>query len=56
MSFCQLANKECTITQTVHRSDTLSSTSNIKGLKDCSEKTCKFRGNDGCLLLKNSKI
>lgn len=53
MNFCKLANVQCTITQTLQNADTFNSKNMVKGLKDCSERTCTYRGQEGCLLRSN---
>ncbi len=52
MNFCELKKVNCVITQEELNADTFSKKSNVKGLKDCSEKLCEYRGKDGCLLTK----
>ncbi len=48
--FCKLTNKYCIITGKNLDSSTFFIKSTIKGLKDCSNKTCKYRGQKNCLL------
>lgn len=50
--FCELAQKECLITQNQLPADTFEQHLTGEGLKDCSEKSCKERGKTGCLLKK----
>lgn len=52
--FCKLAQKECYITQEIMSADTFEKKITVKGLKDCSEKTCGLRGQNGCLLKKEA--
>ena len=51
MNYCERADKYCSITQDVTKDTTLSgNTETILGLKDCSEKFCQYKGQEGCLL------
>ena len=56
MNYCEKADKYCSITQDVIRDRTLNgNTEIILGRKDCSERLCQYRGQEGCLLETKNK-
>lgn len=54
MKYCEKADKYCNITKDTFRNTSLNvNTETILVLKDCSEKTCQYRGQEGCLIETN---
>lgn len=48
--FCKLSGKECIITTSQYDAGTFEEKILISGLKDCSERFCQYKGQNGCLL------